>query len=188
MYWRLMKLGKGAVSNRAVIFEVISCRRYLEQFSKLTLDDVFIRKAISFPHEEEDDSNETPVTNLSLKLTDLFPSVLVMKAIEKKAVVLLNTPESIVHYPTIDRNDGNKKYLVVGSQSIAHGVKVTAKSKITCDCRGFKFIKLCSHSVAVAEKEGVLKDLVKSVKSSFRSAITYPSRAGGDGRKGGLKR
>ena len=93
----------------------------------------------------------------------------------------------MVHYPMIDRNDGNKKYLVAGPQSTALGVKVTAKSKITCDCRG-KFIKLCSHSVAVAEKEGVLKDLVKSVKSSFRSAITYPSRAGGDGRKGGLKR
>ena len=49
-----------------------------------------------------------------------------------------------------------KKYLVAGSQSIAHGVKVTANSKITYDSKGFKFIKLCSHSVAVTEKEDVL--------------------------------
>ena len=47
---------------------------------------------------------------------------------------------------------------------------------------------LCSHSVAVAEKEGILPALIAGVKSAGRSTLTYPTKAGGAGRKGGVAR
>ena len=42
--------------------------------------------------------------------------------------------------------------------------------------------------MALEEKLRVLKDLVQEVKSVHRAAITYPSVAGGAGRKGKISR
>ena len=42
--------------------------------------------------------------------------------------------------------------------------------------------------MAIAEKLRVLKDLVQGVRSAHRAAVTYPSAAGGAGRKGKLSR
>lgn len=47
---------------------------------------------------------------------------------------------------------------------------------------------MCSHAVAVAERTGVLETLIRGVKVMYRSAITYPERKDGAGRKGGRKR
>lgn len=52
----------------------------------------------------------------------------------------------------------------------------------------FRSVRICSHSVAIAEKLGVLKELVQGVRSAHRAAVTYPSVAGGAGRKGKLSR
>ena len=52
----------------------------------------------------------------------------------------------------------------------------------------FRFLKICSHAVAVGEKENCLKEVLKGARISYRSAITYPESKGGEGRKGGKKR
>ena len=51
-----------------------------------------------------------------------------------------------------------------------------------------RFLNICSHSVAVAEQQGILKDLIKGVRIAYRSSLTYPQNDGGAGRKGGRKR
>ena len=62
------------------------------------------------------------------------------------------------------------------------------KSKVSCSCKGFRFVKICSHSVAVGEKENSLHELVKGIKVSRRSALTHPNVTGGAGRKGKCQR
>ena len=42
--------------------------------------------------------------------------------------------------------------------------------------------------MAVADKEGVLQDLVKGVRVTYRASITYPENDKGAGRKGGKKK
>lgn len=51
-----------------------------------------------------------------------------------------------------------------------------------------RLLRLCSHSVAVADRESILPDLVRGVRVAYRSSITYPQLDGGAGRKGGRKR
>lgn len=51
-----------------------------------------------------------------------------------------------------------------------------------------RLLRICSHAVAVANKERILDDLVKGVRVAYRSSITYPETNGGAGRKGGRKR
>lgn len=51
-----------------------------------------------------------------------------------------------------------------------------------------RYAKLCSHSVAVAHQEKLLPALIKYVRISYRSAVTYPRDNSGVGRKGGRKR
>eukprot|EP00112_Aurelia_sp_Birch-Aquarium-sp1_P019300 Seg4749.2 transcript_id=Seg4749.2/GoldUCD/mRNA.D3Y31 product="hypothetical protein" protein_id=Seg4749.2/GoldUCD/D3Y31 len=52
----------------------------------------------------------------------------------------------------------------------------------------FRSFRICSHSVAVADKTGNLRELIKGVRISYRASITYPESDGGAGRKGGRKR
>ena len=57
------------------------------------------------------------------------------------------------------------------------------------NCRGYKFTKIYSHSVAISEKKDILQNHVAKVKGCrSRAAITYPLNAKGSGRKGGQKR
>ena len=60
---------------------------------------------------------------------------------------------------------------------------------VKCNCRGFKFIKVCSHSVAVSDKEDMLRNHVAKAKG-FRSgsAVTHRLNAKGSRWKGGQKR
>ncbi len=51
-----------------------------------------------------------------------------------------------------------------------------------------RLLKICSHSVAVAEKEDLLENPIKCIKFASCSSITYPESKGGAGRKGGRKR
>ena len=51
-----------------------------------------------------------------------------------------------------------------------------------------RFLNICSHSVAIAKQEGILQELIKEVRVTYQSAMTYPANEGGAGRKGGWQR
>ena len=195
----MIKLANG--QRRAIITERISlmhvdqlsdkcffiemCFRYVEEFHKMTIDDVRAKKNISRPDPQSDlPVPEECIANLSVKLSEVLPHILHAKLMEERAMRILNTPGAVVLSPTMDERDNGKKYLVAGSNKTVHTVTVSRVVKITCDCKGFKYVKICSCSVSVAEKEKLLKELVKGVKVSYRSSLTYPEKVGGSGRKG----
>ena len=77
--------------------------------------------------------------------------------------------------------------------SIPHFFQVYANFKATCTCRNFKPKQICSHSVAVTEKEGVLDKFVtwykgQKIKGGLSSAATINIDTRASGRKQGPKR
>ena len=64
---------------------------------------------------------------------------------------------------------------------------------VKCDCEDFRYLTLCSHNVAISEKEDSLNLHIGNVKKSrgknpSRSDISSLTFAKGAGRKGELKR
>ena len=126
---------------------------------------------------------------LSVKLCKAV-NILHADTIEKKPLDLLKYPNAITLSPTLAENDNEKIYPVAGKSSKeTYNFSVLGNGIVTYNCRGFKFIKVWSHSVAVSEKEDMLRNHVAKVKGFCSwSAITYPLSAKGSGWKGGQKR
>lgn len=64
-------------------------------------------------------------------------------------------------------------FCVFETGNVPHCVQIYQNFKATCTCRNFKAKHICSHTVAVTEKEGVLENLVKwykgqNIKVGFR--------------------
>eukprot|EP00795_Rhopilema_esculentum_P015816 gene15815-7125_t len=120
------------------------------------------------------------------ELSIALPLIIYADVIERKAIELLNSKSTIVPVPSLGNDKGAKKYMVAGSKASSYKVSKTAKGKVTCNCKGFKFASLCKHSVAVAEKEGTLATVIKNAKlarKSARSTLTYPNERRRAGRK-----
>ena len=127
---------------------------------------------------------------LSLKLPEFLPNIPHADIIEEKALDLLNIPNAITLSPTLLATNKEKIYFAAGkTYRENYKINVSASAVIKCSCKGFRFSNICSHSVAVSEKEGILEKHLRKFKSSrSRSSLTYPFNAGGAGRKGGQKR
>ena len=61
-------------------------------------------------------------------------------------------------------------------------VKMLSSGLVTCNCKGFQFVKICKHSAAAAEKDQVLKIFVSKSKASQRAKLQ--KQGSGDGWKG----
>ncbi len=55
----------------------------------------------------------------------------------KKALHILNTPESLVPFPSFNE-DAVRKYMVAKSAGSFYTVTLKLNDKIVCDCKGFK--------------------------------------------------
>ena len=64
------------------------------------------------------------------------------------------------------------------------------KKKLKCNCKGFEYVCVCPHSVAVAERDSFLKEFLEQVKSNRRKGNKFCSSNGlaGVGRKGQQQR
>ena len=64
------------------------------------------------------------------------------------------------------------------------------KKKLKCNCKGFEYVCVCPHSVAVAERDSFLKEFLEQVKSNRRKGNKFCSFNGlaGAGRKGQQQR
>ena len=83
--------------------------------------------------------------------------MLIADIIERKALDVLNNPIAISRSPSIAVSKTEKVYLVAGKSSKApHKLTVTEQGLVKCDCKGFRYLSLCSHSVAISEKEDSL--------------------------------
>ena len=92
--------------------------------------------------------------------------------------------------PSVIVEKKEKIYLAAGkTHPENYRVTVSATSLVKCSCKSFRYSSLCSRSVAVAEKERILKIYIRKFKNSrSRASITYPINTDGAGRKGGHKR
>ena len=74
--------------------------------------------------------------------------------IEKKALQLINMPRAITENPTLDIKKSHKTYFGVGEkQQKYYTVVKSEKNTLKCNCKGLEYACVCSHSVAVAERE-----------------------------------
>lgn len=155
------------------------------QFHKLTMEDITKKKSLNIPTAIKNVIANSK-RHLSVDLQKEFPSIFYANDIKEKALQLLNNPTCIVSAPRQTLTTSQKEFLVAKKDDEHYKVMVTRQAqevvKVTCDCLGFKHIALCSHSVAVAETEGVLLDLIQQVKQGSRSSLTYKRKAG-TGRK-----
>ena len=133
--------------------------------------------------------------SLSIKLSESLLNLLHAETIEKKAlgllnIGLLNNPTALFLSPSIVVEKKEKIYLAAGkTHPETYRVTVSETSLVKCSCKGLRYSSLCSHSVAVAEKEGTLQIHIGKFKNSAsRESVTYPIKANGAGRKRDQKR
>ena len=113
--------------------------RYIDEFHKLSKEDLVNRKLIQIPDDSTANVVKTPINNLSVKLTDVLPALLHVDCIEKKALHILNTPESLVQFPSFSE-DVVTKFMVAKSAGCFHTVTLKSNDKVACDCKGFKLV------------------------------------------------
>lgn len=131
----------------------------------------------------------TSSANLSVTLTDITSvPQRVLLGIQQKAISLLTREGAIVEAPG---NTTNPAFMIASQTSARpHFVQIAKSGKATCDaeCLMFKTAKLCSHTVAGAEKSAVLNKFVSwFVKNgpkaiNLTSLVTFDS-AQGTGKK-----
>lgn len=78
-------------------------------------------------------------------------------AVIQGALTLLNLPSAIQQKPTLHPSQTNK-YQVASMKAKNKEVECTVnKSYVLFGCPSFKFDSVCKHSIAVAEKVGILE-------------------------------
>lgn len=103
-----------------------------------------------------------------LKNKKLYKDKIVTVVVEG-ALTLLDLPSAIQQQPTLDPSKA-KKYEVASRKSKQGKVECTPrKSHVSCQCASFKYDRVCSHSIAVAQKVGILNQHLQfiSKKSNF---------------------
>ena len=164
-------------------------KQYIDKFHSLSLKDIQDGKVIEVDDAGEDgDVYRDAVLNLSIDIVEALPNIMHADLIQQKALKLLNASSAIVDVPSMNDGGDQKRYFVAGKGLNPYTVKATSDGKVSCSCPSFRYMKLCSHSVAIAERHNVLALLVANSKVTHRSSITYPSSAAGMGRKGEQRR
>ena len=135
---------------------------HVEKFAKAKMSPEDESQTTSSVRNDSQKQSAPPVTTprLSVNLENAsiqsVPNVL-LQAISRKAEQLLYSENSITPAP------GGSNAFMIESQTSArpHFVKVANNGKVTCDnCLAYKSSKLCAHSVAAAEKLGMLSKYV----------------------------
>lgn len=140
---------------------------YIRKFNLMSVDEALKQKSIKV-----NTSEPLPITEDCKELSAEISSFLVQKfdyvmeiarAVEDGALMLLNSPAGIQKQPTLDQNRVVK--YEVASKAAKHGrIECTAnKNHVSCRCSSFKADRVCKHSIAVAEKVGMLNEHLKFI-------------------------
>ena len=163
-------------------------KKYVDTFRSLSLKDIQEGKTIDIDEGSDSDIYREAISNLSIDIVAALPHILHADLINQKALKILNSSNAIVEVPSMEAETSAKRYFIAGKGLQPNSVKVTSQKKVICSCPAFKYTKICSHSVAVAERHKILSHLLANVKISCRSSLTYPESAAGIGRKGEQRR
>ena len=104
-----------------------------------------------------------PVSNFAVTSQEFASKVKIshdmVEAISRKTENLLTTDGSIVASPGME----NTGFVESKSKQAPHLVRVSPKGAICCDkaCEHYRSISICSHTVAIAQKNDSLKEFAK---------------------------
>ena len=165
--------------------------KYIKFVSSLGKNDIDNQQTIDTINWENKESDlQLAKQNLSMKLSECLPDVLLAETIEEKAINLLNHLPALVLLPTTQVTAENEKSYLAGGRSTQETCKaISARPLVKCSCKGFRYSNICSHSVVVSEKERILNSHIAKFKSHRSwASITYPIKPGGKGRNRGKGR
>ena len=181
---------------------------YVQRIYALSIDDFYAGNS----HQASLYSTKTRLlTSVQLSLPhDCIAGSLDLHIAEfmwKKASRIISQPNSICPAPS---KDGKTQTFSVVSETgnVPHCVQIYQNFKATCICRNFKpkhicshtvffcislFYFICSHTVAVTEKEGSLENFVtwykgQNIKGGLASVVTINVNTRESGQKQGAKR
>ena len=156
---------------------------YVAKFNAMSVDDAIQGKAIRVAQDLKEIGKSNEYKELSadvavvLKENKKYKNELVTAVVEG-ALELLNHPTAISKKATIDLSK-NQRYEVASKKSKHGELECTVNtSHVSCRCASYKYDSVCKHSIAVAEKVGILEQHLKQ--------ITKASRIPGSGRRSSL--
>ena len=83
------------------------------------------------------------------------------------AVSLLNLPAAIQQKATLDADQAANKFEVASRDAKNGKVECTVnKDHVKCRCHSFKYDSVCKHSIAVAERVGMLEEHIRFITKS----------------------
>ena len=165
--------------------------KYIKFVSSLGKNDIDNQQTIDTINWENKESDlQLAKQNLSMKLSECLPDVLLAETIEEKAINLLNHLPALVLLPTTQVTAENEKSYLAGGRSTQETCKaISARPLVKCSCKGFRYSNICSRSVVVSEKERILNSHIAKFKSHRSwASITYPIKPGRKGRNRGKGR
>ena len=125
-----------------------------------------------------------PQGSLTISFEDSGLSPIVHQSSWQKAIQLVSKPDSMSPAPGSHRN----KAVFVESQSAGverpNLVLLKTDGSATCECQKFKETKLCSHIIAVAEKDGSLATVLAWYNSSEFVNLTQTAARGAPKKSG----
>ncbi|KAJ7354915.1 hypothetical protein OS493_029024 [Desmophyllum pertusum] len=145
--------------------------------TSVSIDDAISKKTITVA--DADMSQTKEFQDLSVELCKVLVSKRgykeeIARAVEEGALMLLNSPSAIQQQPTLDQKKAIK--FEVASRSAKHGRVVCTVNvrHVSCGCPSFKADRVCKHSVAVAEKNGLLREHLQFIcKGSARKGASH---------------
>ena len=85
-------------------------------------------------------------------------------------------PRATTESSTLDINRNHKTYFVAGEkQKKYYTVVKSEKNTLNCNYKGFEYACICSHAVAVVERDRLLKKFLDQVKSNRRKGNKFCS-------------
>ena len=170
---------------------------YVKKMYDLSVDDIYAgnsQNANLFSTKTQLLSGADSSSELSLSHNCLTGSLdlHIAEWLWKKAGRMIAQPNAI--FPAPSKDTKIQSFSVVSeSGNIPNYVQIYPNFKATCTCRNFKPKQICSHTIAVTEKEGTLNKYVawykqQRIKSGLSSVATLDVDMRASGRKQGPKR
>ena len=149
---------------------------YLEDFNKLSIEEAFSGKEISWPELQDVSEFVEPAIDIKeFLIHQMNYEERIAEAVKANIESLLNNPRAICRVPTL--NPTSKVKFFVASNTAKDGRVECAvhKDHVSCTCGLYKHDNICKHSIAVAHTENImekhLKFLVKVGKKPKKSPI-----------------
>ena len=93
----------------------------------------------------------------------------IITAVIEGAVALLNLPAAIQQKATLDAYKATNTFEVAPRDAKNGKVECTVnKDHVKCRCHSFKYDSVCKHSIAVAERVGMLEEHIRHITKSSR--------------------